>query len=255
MNTPLAGLRIAVTRPRGQAENLARRIEEAGGLPLLFPLLEIEPILDGASLRALVSRLAEFDLAIFISPNAVRYGLQAIRAQGALPPALKIAAVGQGSANALREAGVADVIAPCDKSDSEALLALPELQAVKGLKTVIFRGEGGRELLADTLTVRGASVEYAECYRRKRPQGGADALLAAHPDAITLTSSEAVMCLWEMLDAAGRTKLSAVPLFVIHTRIGAVAQKLGFLHVVETQGGDDGLIDGLVAWAKRNPDK
>src|SRR5574340_1209124 len=103
---PLAGLRIAVTRPRDQAAPLARRIEQAGGIPLLFPLLDIESAADQAALREQVSRLAQFDLAIFISPNAVQYGMAAIRAAGELPKNLKIATVGQGSAKALRELGV-----------------------------------------------------------------------------------------------------------------------------------------------------
>jgi len=238
-----------VTRPREQAAQLAQHIAQAGGTAILFPLLEISPPADPQPLRELVVRLHEFNLAIFISPNAARYGMKAIHAADALPAELKIATMGQGSAKALRDLGVQEIIAPHDRFDSEALLALPELQNVKGWRVVIFRGDGGRELLGDTLKARGASVEYAACYRRAKPQQDVTVLLSAHPHAITVTSSEALNYLWDMLDEQGKMRLSSVPLFVPHARIAESAQRLGWRNVVPTAGGDDGLLSGLVAWA------
>lgn len=247
-NAPLAGLNIVVTRPRDQAVSLAQRIIEKGGHSILFPLLEISPVADPLLLSQLVAHLAEFNLAIFISPNAVRYGMDAIREVGALPTALKIATVGQGSAKALRALGVAEIIAPQDKFDSEALLALPELQNVAGWRVAIFRGDAGRELLGDTLKARGATVEYAACYQRAKPQHDAATLLAANPDIFTVTSSEALAYLWEMLDEPSRAKVAAMPLFVQHERIAQAAQKIGWREVITTEGGDDGLLNGLIAW-------
>ena len=238
-----------VTRPREQATLLAQRIEQAGGKVVLFPLLEISPAADPQHLCQLVSRLVEFDLAIFISPNAVRYGMEAIRAAGALPASLKIATVGQGSAKVLCNLGVNEVIAPQERFDSEALLALPALQNVTGWRIVIFRGNGGRELLGDTLRARGATVEYAECYQRTKPQHDGASLLAAVPHAITVTSSEALGYLWDMFDEAGRAHLCTVPLFVPHARIADAAQLMGWRKVIACAGGDDGLLSGLVAWA------
>lgn len=251
MTSLLAGLNIVVTRPRGQATQLAQRIEQAGGKVVLFPLLEISPVADPQPLRALVARLHQFDLAIFISPNAVRYGMEAIRSTDALPAKLKIATVGQSSAKMLRDLGVQDVIAPDERFDSEALLALPALQNVTGWRVLIFRGNGGRELLGDMLKARGAAVEYAECYQRiKPPQDGA-ALLAAAPHAIIVTSSEALGYLWDMFDEAGRARLADLPLFVPHARISDAAQHMGWHKVIKTEGGDDGLLSSLVAWANK----
>jgi uroporphyrinogen-III synthase len=249
---PLSGLSIVVTRPCEQAGQLSKLIEQSGGKAILFPLLEISPAADAQPLRALVARLHEFQLAIFISPNAVRYGMEALREGGfsVLPTSLKIATVGQGSARALRDWGVNDVIVPQHGYDSEALLAVPELQNVQGWHVVIFRGDGGRELLGDTLKARGATVEYAACYQRSKPQQAVGPLLAAHPDAISVTSSEAIANLWDMLDEAGRTQLARVPLFVPHARIAAAAHQLGWREVVITAGGNDGLLSGLVAWAQ-----
>ena len=251
----LAGLNIVVTRPREQAASLAQHIEQAGGKPILFPLLEISPVSDTQPLRALAARLSEFNLAIFISPNAVRYGMQAILAAGTIPNALKIATVGQGSANALRDLGVLEIIAPQERFDSEGLLALPELQQVAGWRVVIFRGDGGRELLGDTLKARGAIVEYAACYQRSKPQQSIDTLFTAHPHAITVTSSEALSYLREMLeekvlDSAGKERIFSLPLFVPHIRIAQAGHKLGWHNVLTTAAGDEGLMSGLVAWAK-----
>jgi uroporphyrinogen-III synthase len=246
----LAGLKIAVTRPRDQAAPLAQRIAQAGGTPLLFPLLDIAAVTDDAPLREQLSRLTQFDLAIFISPNAVQYGFAAIRPAD-LPPQLRIATVGQGSAKTLRELGIADILAPTERFDSEGLLALPELQNVAGWNVLIFRGDGGRELLGDTLKARGATVEYAACYRRSKPQQDITALLSAAPDAITVTSSEALEHLRQMLENSGNEAWRDLPLFVPHPRIADLARQQGWGRVETTASGDDGLLSGLIAWAQK----
>lgn len=247
-NQPLHGLTIVVTRPRDQAAQLAQTIEQAGGTPLLFPLLDITAVSDTKPLYEQISRLGQFNLAIFISPNAVRYGIAAIRTAGAVPNSLKVAAVGQGSARALRESGITNVIAPAERFDSEGLLALPELQNVAGWRVMIFRGDGGRELLGDTLKARGATVEYATCYQRSKPNQDASVLLAAKPDAITVTSSEALGYLWQMLTDSDRAALRNTPLFAPHARIAGLAREQGWQHVHLTGSGDDGLISALIAW-------
>lgn len=261
---PLAGLNIVITRPREQATNLAQRISQAGGQAILFPLLDISPVSDVRPLYALISRLHEFDLAIFISPNAVRYGMEAIIAaknnvgvltgqNNVLPATLKIAAIGQSSVGALHNYGVTNIIAPQNRFDSEALLALPELNQVSGWRTVIFRGNGGRELLGDTLKARGANVEYVTCYQRTQSHQDASLLFSANPDAITVTSSEALDYLWNMLDNTGQKQLAAVPLFAPHARIAEAAHKLGWNTVTLTDAGDDGMLSGLIAWARTRP--
>jgi uroporphyrinogen-III synthase len=246
---PLAELNIVITRPREQAADLAERITQLGGKALLFPLLEISAVNDEPALRQQLSGLQHADLAIFISPNAVSYGMAAIRAAGGLPASLKIATVGQGSARALHEMGVIEIIAPTERFDSEALLALKELQNVAGKRVMILRGDGGRETLGDTLRARGADVEYVTCYLRSKPDFDAGALQAAAPNALTVTSSEALGHLSEMLGDAGRTRLAAVPLFVQHERIASAARQQGWQQVVVTGSGDDGLLSGLIAWA------
>ncbi len=238
-----------VTRPREQALELARRIEELGGKSIVFPLLEIAPLAEQRSLQAVVARLHEFKLAIFISPNAARYGMRAILAAGTLPASVRVATVGPGSAKVLHELGVKQVLAPQPRFDSEALLAMPELQQVSGWRVAIFRGESGRELLGDTLQARGARVEYVACYQRSKPQQDTAPLLALVPDAITASSSEALGYMGEMLDTAGQARFANIPLFVPHERIAQAAKNLGWHDVIVTAGADDGLLAGLVTWA------
>lgn len=249
---PLAGLGILVTRPAHQAAHLAQLIRLAGGNPILFPTLEIVDLPDLKPLHDLIDRLDTFDLAIFISPNAVNKALNLIRARRALPPRLKIAAIGKGSCKVLEQFGVKDVIAPKQRFDSEALLELPELKTVDGKYIVIFRGDGGRELLGDELAKRGAHIEYAECYRRQKPQTDSGKLLYLWArnelDAITVTSAEALHNLFDLAGKLGQQWLKKTPVFVPHERIAETAREMGLERIFVTQAGDEGLVAGVVAW-------
>lgn len=249
---PLSGRQVVVTRPAGQAGHLAGLIRAAGGEPVLFPALEIRDIEDPRQLLALIERLDEFDLAVFVSANAVSKALDFVNARRAWPGRLGVATVGRGTERVLGRYGFSAVIVPKIGFDSEALLDLPELNAVAGKRVVIFRGGSGRELLGETLVARGATVEHAECYRRCRPQADAAPLLELWVqrgiDALTVSSSEGLANLSQMLDAAGRRCLVETPLFAPHERIAAAARKLGVRTVVLTGSGDEGLIEGMSAF-------
>ena len=246
----LAGCGIVVTRPVAQAQALAELIRGAGGRAIVFPVIEISDVADLGPLHALLDRLDRFDFAIFISPNAVDKAMNLIAARGGLPPRLKVAAIGQGSVRALARFGVGDVIAPSRRFDSEALLELPAFADVAGRRVVIFRGEGGRELLGDTLAARGAHLEYAECYRRGRPDADVAPLLRAwarrEVHAVVVTSSEGMNHLFDMVGKLGRAWLQKTPLFVPHPRIADTARSLGVREIVLTGGGDAGIVRALV---------
>ncbi len=251
---PLAGRTVVVTRPRAQADALAAAIVAAGGEPLIFPLLEIGPAPDARPLQEALAHLDDYSLAIFISPNAVDYSVPALLGQRCWPTALIPAAVGQGTVRALSALGVNGTVAPTTRFDSEALLELPELQAdrVAGRKVVIFRGDGGRELLADTLRERGAGVDCVPCYSRSAPAGGAAPLLArwreGRLDALTVSSSEGLRYLVDMLDAEGLAQLARTPVFVPHARIAENAAALGLGRVILTGPADAGIIAGLCTY-------
>jgi uroporphyrinogen-III synthase len=243
----LAGKRILVTRPKEQAEGLARRIREAGGEPVCEPAIEILRLEDPAPFQALARRLQEFDVAIFVSRNAVKAALELL-GDRPWPQRLRVATVGQGSREELERAGFAGVIAPAAQSDSEALLALPELAEVRGRRIVILRGEGGRELLGQELAARGASVEYAACYRRVVPEGsGMLRAWSGGVDAVTVSSAEGLANLLAMLGEAALGKLRGIPLFVPHARVAAAARQRGLEQVIVAGAADAQVAAALVA--------
>lgn len=254
--SPLAGRGIVITRPVQESQLFAGRIAEAGGVPFLFPAIEIR-LLRSAGLEALGARLAEFDHAVFISPSAVNAAWDLLPADAGWPAHTVPMAVGAGSMRALVRRGVAPdrILSPAERYDSEALLALPELQDMAGRRVLIFRGRGGRELLADTLRARGAQVTYAECYERAMPQTDAAPLIAAHArgalHALTLTSSEGARNVHTLLGGATgpqRRLLTELPVFASHPRIAEAARSLGAQQVITTDQGDDGVLAGLLAW-------
>lgn len=247
---PLAGRHIVVTRPADQAGHLAEAIGLAGATAVLFPVLAIYDIDDPRPLLDIAARLDEFDLAVFVSPNAVNKALTRVLRRRQWPVHLRAAAMGQTSERELARFGVTEIIAPRLRFDSEALLELPELREMAGKRVVVFRGDSGRDLLGDTLTQRGAGVEYVTCYRRGKPDLDSAPLLrlwAGHQlDAILITSSEGLRNLAEMLGEPGRDMLRNTPLFAPHARIVAASRALGVRQVVATAPGDEGLMAGLL---------
>lgn len=247
---PLRERGIVVTRPAGLCERLASLIAAAGGNPIVFPLIEIRAAGDFAAARERFARIGEYDIVAFVSANAVEHGCALLPSGMPLPPALQVAAVGAGTARALQARGVSRVMLPRDRYDSEGLLALPELTDVAGRRVLIVRGVGGRELLAETLTARGARVEYAECYERLPSSASPEPLMAAWRagglHAVTITSSEGLRHLHALLPPRGRIHLRATPIFVTHERMREAAHRLGLDDVVIAEPGDEGLYAALI---------
>jgi len=254
MGGALEGRTIVVTRPVAQAEALCRAIEEAGGEAFRFPLLEIVPVTDPAVFAPIAARLDTFDLAFFVSPNAVEHGLAGLRQIRPWPSGLRVATVGQGSARALDAHGFAEVIVPKEGFDSEAVLALPAFatEAVRGRAVLIVRGEGGRELLSETLVARGARVEYLSCYLRRCPAVDPAPLLelAARDqlDALSVTTGEGADHLARIVGREGLARLSSMPVFVPHPRIAARCHQHGLKQTIITEAGDDALLRALAAF-------
>jgi uroporphyrinogen-III synthase len=245
----LRGAGVVITRPARQAAGLAQEIAALGGKPLVFPAIVILPPADASALRALQWNLSHYDIAIFVSANAVEYGIADPRAW---PPRILVLAPGPGTAAALAAVGIGNVRIPATTMDSEGLLALSELMNVAGKRIAIFRGEEGRDLLRTALEARGAAVTQVECYRRAKPQSDASGLIEAwrdkRIDAVTLTSSEGLDNLWSILGAEGRAYLAATPSFVPHERIAERAQTLGLRKLIVTETGDAGLLASLLEY-------
>jgi uroporphyrinogen-III synthase len=237
----LAGRGIVVTRPRELAAPFARLLESRGARAIVFPAIEIQPLPPPAPL----ARLLDYDIVAFVSPSAVR---MALAARPPWPPRVA-AAIGTGTRRELERAGTTRVVAPATGADSEALLAMAEMQDVRGKRVLIVRGDDGRPMLGDGLAARGAQVEYAACYRRVRPQGDASALMKAWQrgeiHAVTITSAQACD---NLIDMGGAGLVAGTALFVSHQRIAHHARGRGAREVVVAGVGDDEMLERLVAY-------
>lgn len=246
----LEGLGVVLTRPQAPADALAAPLEREGARVFLFPALAIEDLPLTAALERLLAELARFELAVFVSANAVEKALAMVRRIAPWPPRLPVAAIGEATAEALRNAGFTAVISPHERHDSEALLALPQLQReqIAGKNVIVFRGEGGREHLKESLEARGARVEYAECYRRVRPKGDPRALLEAlargEVQAVSALSAETLENFVAMID--NDKALAAVTLLVPHDAIAAT-RGARFARVVVTGHGAAAFMDALAS--------
>jgi len=201
----LTGIGVLVTRPEHQAHHLCQLIEAEGGAPVRYPALLIRPRADRAAVRAAIGPADRYDLVIFVSANAVRFGADFLENRRDL----RLATVGQVTAAALNAAGYRISLMPAEGADTEALLAMPQLAHMSGQRVLIVRGVGGRELLADALVQRGALVQLAEVYTRE----------PARPDA---TLQAQVEQLWRQ---GGVRVYSATSVAVLEALIGIVTPR------------------------------
>lgn len=247
----LTGCNIAITRPVGQAVKLSELISAQGGNPILFPLIAIAPLTDYNEFDRVLNELPEYDWAIFISSNAVQNAMPRLLARfGSIPAKLRFAAIGPMTAAALAKFDVHSTLTPQGRFDSESLLALSEMQSVGGKRVMIFRGVGGREVLADTLKARGAHVDFAECYQRVNPQTDRGVLYSLWQnkqlDAVVITSSEAMRHLLDISESGNAPWIKNSLLCVNHMRIAEQPRQLGLKVAVATAPGDEAMLECLI---------
>jgi len=229
----LAGATVVVTRPVGACAALAARARRLGAAALALPGLSLRGSADPAAARALGAAARAADLWVFTSPAAVRFAFR-------LAPRLRIPrrapafGVGAGTRRALERRGVR-AFAPGGRSDSEALLALPELAAPRGRRVALVGAPGGRDLIAATLRRRGATVETIHVYARCAPRltrRHFDALAAASDPLLTLLSSAAALDhLVAALPPPLLARLRAQTLVASSARLAALARERGFANV------------------------
>ena len=232
MNVSLAGLTVVNTRPAHQAKPLSDLITAAGGSVIEFPVIEITPPSDPENLYSQLTHLARANMAIFISANAVEAGINALGGPDRWPNNVVIGAVGKATAAKICTLGLDCALVAPEPFNTEALLTLPELQDMKGISVKIFRGEGGRELLAQTLSERGADVEYIECYRRITPESNPKDLYDCWDEKrvllIVVTSNEGLENMFNLVEQDHRPDLLSTPLVVVSQRAVNKAKELGF---------------------------
>ena len=255
----LAGLRVLVTRPAAQSEAWQACLRSAGATPLALPLLVIEPVSEAAELQAIKGIVLDFDqyaAAIFVSQNAVHYGCDWLDRYWPQTP-LGVAMLAVGATTGAKLAALGYAVSAADAAmNSEALLALAPLQAVKGQKIAIFRGCGGRPWLGEQLTARGAKVDYCELYQRRLPQAAAQQLAALGPAATDLLSVHSGATLDNLCSALAGTAHGdwlQLPILVPGQRVAGQARAVGFSQVIEAENATDGaMLAALQQWCSNN---
>lgn len=245
---------ILVTRPAGQAEGFCRMIAEAGGRALLFPVIEIAPLEIREQEIQWLQSWHEFDMALFVSTNAVSQALTYINSSS---PSPRIGAVGAKTARLLARSGLKVDLVPEQGFNSEALLALPELQSIEGWRVLLLKGAGGRELLREELERRGAEVIEIALYQRRLPQADPAAVCQQGRNGaihlVTVTSVESLSNLLTLLASEGRDWLKKIPLLAGSARIAEQARKEGFHKIlVATDPGDESMMKAVLQWKKEN---
>jgi uroporphyrinogen-III synthase len=248
---------VIITRPLAQAGEFARRVEAIGRRPEIFPLLEIHALADNSALETVLSRLSEFALVAFVSPNAIDAVFRHIHEWPEQGP---IAVRGAGSRAALAAHGVTatryHIISPSnrDRTDSETLLDDLDLEQLSGKQVLIVRGQTGRELLGDALRARAIHVTQIAAYRRDAPELSEQVrkkvskLLEQDNDWV-VTSTEALktMLSWaNRVDISdGVAKMQRQHIIVPHVRIAENAKLFGFQTITLTGSGDERLLVAL----------
>ncbi len=241
----LSGLTVLITRPSNQQHAMQRAIEARGGEVVALPLIEIQPLTESADIQDLKDKILQLDnyhVLIFVSNNAVKFGAEVINDYWPqFPVSIDVIAVGPTTAAAASQLLACELIQPTSGMSSEDLLQLPQLEDVNGKKIGIVRGQGGRELLADTLRQRGASVDYLEAYSRNavsyKGQDFCARVKSAKVNVLTVSSGESLDRLTSLL-ADNKELMQQLSLIAPSERVAQQATEAGFKQVHNARGAD-----------------
>lgn len=238
-------MNILVTRPSPASDRLVDRLRSRGQAAWALPLIEFTPGRQLDILPQRLSSLAKNDLVFVLSQQAIHYAHPAIvRAGNAWPAYLNYYAIGRSTALATHAVTGHEVIWPHEQEITEVLIQLPTLQQVSGRRALILRGNGGRELLAETLHSRGAHVEFIECYQRcARLYNGAEEGRRWRDrgiDTLVVTSGEMLQQLHALFPDVDRDEwLLHCRLIVVSERLAMLASELGWTTISIAAGADN----------------
>ncbi|HLZ97684.1 MAG TPA: uroporphyrinogen-III synthase [Steroidobacteraceae bacterium] len=250
---PLQGVGVLVTRPEHQATPLCRLLESAGARVRRLPIIDVRPASDPSDVRRKVGAIDSFDLVVFTSANAVRFG------SALLDPRrdVTLAAIGPATARVLGEAGWRAAVTPAGGFDSESLLSHPLLANPAGRRVLLVKGMGGRNLLETQLALRGAQVVVADVYKRERAthcdatlEALRDEFAAGNIQVVTATSVEIVAGLIDIATAALRRDFDRVHWLVPGDRVAAALRERGVAGPILKAGtaADQDLLAAVVRW-------
>lgn len=229
----LLGKRVLVLRPKHQAEETARALEERGAEAVIVPLIEVVEPPDPEPLRRALGRLSTYDIVAFTSVNAVHAVVAALRALGLDAHALqeaRIASIGPGTTQALEAWGLAPSIVAKEhvgEGMGEAILsALSPLPRNPPPRVLLPRALVAREELPAMLREAGIELDVVPAYETRpisKEQGQALAaeLSRGAIDAVLLTSSSTVKSLFDALGERAPALLS----HAVVATIGPIARE------------------------------
>jgi len=229
-----------VTRPSSAAAPLCEALTCLGYTAHHQTLLELHQLAENTpEIETYIDSLERYQHLIFISGNAVHFGMKTIlERRPGLPQGVNVYAIGQTTAELLQGFGLSVLCAGAEMT-SENLLTLAPLAQVEGQKILIVKGEGGRTTLRDTLSARGAEVDELACYQRKCPQlphGDLAAKIAQwNIDVVLLTSGEGFCNMLTLLSRDETINLYTKPLIVPSVRVAQMARDAGFTAVYEAK--------------------
>ena len=256
----LRGMHLLVTRPVEQAYAWAQQLRELGAIVTVRPMLAIKPLTDEKAVQKMcvLEQFDTFQKAIFISRNAVSYGIEMLNQYcPQIPPTVQFFAIGYSTALSLNTRGF-DVQCNGISMNSEALLNLAAMNDVDGQKIMIFRGCGGRTYLGDQLSKRGALVEYCETYQREPPPPYVQVLPSTFYKTVqpipitTVHSGETLANLVNIVPSSQLYWLRQQPLLIPSKRVAATAAKMGFSQLLIAENATHtSMIEALYEWRKR----
>lgn len=252
---PLNGRRILVCRPQPKADSLCHELGQAGAEARALPMIDIQPLAPDGKGRALLQDFDHFQHVIAVSPSAAQRLLQELEHWWPQwPVGIHWWGVGRGTAEVFRQAGLPGDW-PQDGHDSEALLAQPAFhcESIHEQKVLLAKGEGGRELITQTLTERGARIETLTLYQRQCPHYPAATLSECFrdfdPDTLIVLSGETLKNLLQVVQNTD-PDLTRRQLIVPVSRVADEAKAAGFTNV--TVAGDLSSA-GLISACSRQP--
>lgn len=237
----LAAKHILVIRPQRQDDQLLSMLENTGAQVTHTPVMAIEPIIESPEIESpeiksqqikrQILDIDNFHKAIFVSGNAADLAIEWIdKYWPMLPVGIEYFAVGESTAAQLKEADI-NALCPRGRQNSEALLQLEQLQQLENQRVIIFRGVGGREILAETLTARGARVEYCELYKRVVDSQQLALAQQQKADCLVAHSGELIQAMGE----AEGTLFVDTAVVVPSERVAAIARELGYRRVISAE--------------------
>ncbi|MCS3434404.1 uroporphyrinogen-III synthase [Klebsiella sp. BIGb0407] len=243
---------ILVTRPSPAGEELVGRLLTLGKMAYSFPLIEFSPGRQLAQLPSQLAALPAESLVFVLSQNVIHFAGPLLRQSGIdWPKEHTWFAIGRTTALTLHAASHLTIHYPQDRETSEVLLQLPELQHIQGKQALILRGNGGRELLGETLQERGAKVTFCECYQRNEVNYNsleeAWRWYERQISIIVVTSGEMLQQLYTLIPVWYRENwLLQCQLLVVSERLASLARHLGWHNILVADNADnDALLRAL----------